>query len=43
MDAGYGAAISPAQFDPAWRAALTKDLEERWFKPLPDAGVTYTS
>jgi nucleotide-binding universal stress UspA family protein len=31
----------PPQFDPEWRAAMQTEFEDRWCKPLRDAGVRY--
>jgi nucleotide-binding universal stress UspA family protein len=41
FDAGYVTAVAPPQFDPVWRAEITKEFEEKWCKPLIEAGVKY--
>ena len=33
----------PPQFDPEWRTEIRQAFEERWCKPLRDAGVRYRS
>jgi nucleotide-binding universal stress UspA family protein len=34
-------ATPPPQFDPEWRREMQDAFEERWCKPLKDAGVKY--
>jgi len=41
FDAGYVTAVAPPQFDPVWRAEITKEFEGEWCKPLIEAGVKY--
>jgi nucleotide-binding universal stress UspA family protein len=41
FDAGYVTAVAPPQFDPVWRAEMTKEFEGTWCKPLREAGVQY--
>lgn len=38
---GFGTAIPPVEFDPEWTAAMRRDFEELWCKPLRDAGMPY--
>ncbi len=38
---GYAPAMLPPQFDPEWRAAMRKDFEDDWCKPLRESGVKY--
>jgi len=41
FDTGYMQPVIPVEFDESWRAAMKKDLENRWCKPLKAAGVRY--
>ena len=38
---GSDVTIPPPQFDPEWRKGMQKAFEERWCKPLKDAGVKF--
>ena len=39
--ASAGGTMPPPQFDPEWRAEMQSELEDRWCKPLKDAGIPY--
>lgn len=39
VDTMYPSAVLPPEFDPEWRAAIKKELDEEWTKPARDAGV----
>lgn len=41
VDAGFMAAIPPVQFDPAWRAEIKKEFDEKWCSRLRSSGVAY--
>lgn len=41
FEGAYFAPVAPPQFDPEWRAAMKKEFEGQWIKPLKDAGVRY--
>jgi nucleotide-binding universal stress UspA family protein len=41
FDAGYVTAVAPPQFDPVWRAEITREFEGNWCKPLIEGGVKY--
>ncbi len=43
IDGAFGdsSPIVPPQFDPEWRAAIQKDFEDEWCKPLRESGVRY--
>ncbi|HVD00742.1 MAG TPA: universal stress protein [Candidatus Dormibacteraeota bacterium] len=40
MDSMYPTPVLPPEFDPEWRAAMKKELDEEWTKPARDAGVS---
>ena len=41
IDLGYAQVTPPVQYDPEWRAEIQRDFEQKWTKPLADAGVRY--
>ncbi|HYL08090.1 MAG TPA: universal stress protein [Candidatus Udaeobacter sp.] len=38
---GYTPPVVQPQFDPEWRAAMKKEFESEWCKPLQESGVRY--
>jgi nucleotide-binding universal stress UspA family protein len=43
VDAMYTSSMMPPEYDPEWRAAIKKELDEDWTKVARDAGVSCRS
>ena len=41
--AGYAPPVPPAEFDPEWRAEMTREFKQEWCRPLQTTGIAYST